>query len=329
MDGQYDPDYRQVEAFIALQILGGALFVLTALSAFIAQLRGGSRHPTFFSFCFAWVLFCVSYSLLYFAGQQGTRPEHGLCVVQSALVYAAPPLYVRALSPYPTLTRNDARASSATISLVTHLLLNVLLALSRTADKRRSSLSSAALVLVPWVIWVAVFVGVLLFGIHHSDLVQISPNGTFCILTHTTLPKLTSVWATIASTVLVSEEAVIAILLYRNREVFSAGLGRNKTMAIRVGIFTALGVAAIAVALVYTVTQKRGVQFDLLIAAIPPSAAVIFGTQKDILQVWVFWRKYDHTESHATEGSAVLTTILSSRMTASIPSHPVPASQSV
>lgn len=312
MDAQYDPNYRQVEAFIALQILGGALFVLVALSAFLAQLRGGSRHPTFFSFCFAWVVFCVSYSLLYFAGQQGTRPEHGLCVVHSALVYAAPPL-----------------ASSATISLVTHLLLNVLLALSGTADKRRSSLTSAALIIVPWVIWAAVFIGVLLFGIHHSELVQISPNGTFCVLVHTTLPKLTSIWATIASTVLVSEEVVIAILLYRNREIFSSGLGQNKTMAIRIGIFSMLGVGAIAVALVYTVTQRRGVQFDLLIAAIPPSAAVIFGTQKDILQVWVFWKKYNHTASHGTERSAILTTILSSRMTASMPSHSVTASQSV
>jgi len=312
MDGQHDPNYRPVEAFIALQILGGTLFVLVALSAFLAQLRGGSRHPTFFSFCFAWVVFCVSYSLLYFAGQQGTRPEHGLCVVHSALVYAAPPL-----------------ASSATISLVTHLLLNVLLALSRTPDKRRSSLTSAALVVVPWVIWAAVFVGVLLFGIHHSNLVKISPNGTFCILVHTTLPKLTSLWATIASTVLVSEEVVIAILLYKNREVFSGGLGRNKTMAIRVGIFIMLGVGAIAVALVYTVTQKRGVQFDLLIAAIPSSAAVIFGSQKDILRVWVFWKEYNYTERHGTERSAILTTILSSGMTASMPPRSVPASQSV
>ncbi|KAF8067923.1 hypothetical protein FPV67DRAFT_1164802 [Lyophyllum atratum] len=314
MDGQYNPNYGQVEAFIALQIIGAALFILVAFSAFIAQIRGGRRHATFFSFCFAWVAFCISFSLLYFAGQQDARPtpEHGLCVVHSALVYAAPPL-----------------ASSATISLVTHLLLNVLLALSSTSDKRRSSWTSAALIIVPWTIWVAVFIGVLLFGFHHPELVAVSPNGTFCVLVNTTLPKLTSVWATIASTVLVGEEVVIAVLLYRNRDILS-GLGHNKTMAIRVGIFSILGVGAIAVALVYTVTQKRGVQFDLLIAAIPPSTAIIFGSQMDILRVWLFWKKHENTETaHGDERSGILTTILSSRMTASIPAHSGSASRTV
>ncbi|KAF5383192.1 hypothetical protein D9615_004910 [Tricholomella constricta] len=124
------------------------------------------------------------------------------------------------------------------------LMLNVLLAL-RTADKKRSSFTSAALVVIPWVMWAAVFVGVLVFGLRHSEFVQISPNGTFCILVNTALPKLTSVWATIASIVLVTEEVIVAVLLYRNREVFP-GFGQSKTMAIRVGIFTAVGLGAIA-----------------------------------------------------------------------------------
>jgi len=314
MDIQHDRNYRQVEAFIALQIIGGALFLFVAVSAFLAQLRGGSRHPTFFSFCGAWVVFCVSYSLLYLAGQQDARPapQHGLCVIQSALVYAAPPL-----------------ASSATTSLVTHLMLSILLALSRTTDKRRSSLMSAALLIVPWLIWVVCFVGILLFGLHHPKSVELSPNGTFCILVDTTLPKLASIWATVASTVLVSQEVIITVLLYRNREVFS-GFGHNKTMAIRVGIFTTLVVSAIAVALIYAVTQKRGVQFDILIAAIPPFTAIIFGSQKDILQVWFFWKKCDYrTAARGSEGSAALTTILSSRITASFPARSGPAAQSV
>ncbi|KAG6909019.1 hypothetical protein DXG01_002405 [Tephrocybe rancida] len=89
-------------------------------------------------------------------------------------------------------------------------------------------------------------------------------------------------------------------------------------MAIRVAVFTILGIGAIAVALVYTVTNQRGIQFDLLIGAIPPGAAVIFGSQKDILQVWVFWKKYEYTPAQdATSHPAVLSTILSSRGTIS------------
>lgn len=85
---------RLVQAFIALQIIGGSVFILVVLSALVAQRRGGSRHITFFSFCFSWIVFCLSYSLLSFAGQQLALPgpDHGLCLVQSAFVYAAPPL---------------------------------------------------------------------------------------------------------------------------------------------------------------------------------------------------------------------------------------------
>jgi len=294
-----------VDAFISLNIIGLILFSLIVISALIAQLRGGSRHATFFNFCFAWIIFCISYSLMYLAGQKGARPpDHALCVAQSALVYSAPLL-----------------ASSATITLVTHLMINILMVLATSPDKIRSSLISVALVIFPWVIWMAVFVGVLFFGINHATLVQLSPNGTFCVLAESNLPKLTSIWATIACTVLVAEEVIIGILLYRHRDVFS-GVSQSFTMAIRMGIFSILGLAGIGVALVYTITKHRGIQFDILIAAISPAAAIIFGSQKDILRVWIFWKTYQpEPVSEAISGSAVLSTILSSRVTVSSQPH--------
>ncbi|RDB27558.1 hypothetical protein Hypma_003850 [Hypsizygus marmoreus] len=307
MDGHHYRNHSLVQAFVALQIIGGSAFVLVVLSAFVAQRRGGSRHPTFFSFCFSWIIFCISYALLSFAGQQVAvpGPDHGLCVVQAALVYAAPPL-----------------AGSATVSLVTHLMLNVLSALSESPMKRRSSMMSVILVLVPWITWVAVLVGVLLFGVHHPDLVGLSPNGTFCALVKTSLPKLTSVWATIASTVLFSQEVIVAVLLYRNRDIIS-GFGQSIAMAIRIGVFTIMGIAAIAVALVFTVTEKRGVQFDVLLASIPLSAAVIFGSQWDLLRVWMFWKPYDADSEPAqrSEHSVVLSTVDSSQTDLSAPRH--------
>jgi hypothetical protein len=89
-----------MQAFVALQILGGVSFILILLSAIVAQYRGASRHPTFFSFCLAWIIFCVAYSLLFLAGQQTIVPDHKLCIVQSALIYSAPPLSVRNSGQY-------------------------------------------------------------------------------------------------------------------------------------------------------------------------------------------------------------------------------------
>ena len=88
-----DVNFRLVQAFVALQVLGGVSFILIFLSAIVAQYRGACRHPTFFSFRLAWIISCVSYSLLFLAGQQNiTTPDHKLCVVQSVLTYSAPPL---------------------------------------------------------------------------------------------------------------------------------------------------------------------------------------------------------------------------------------------
>ncbi|KAH0582081.1 hypothetical protein H2248_011736 [Termitomyces sp. 'cryptogamus'] len=241
-------DNRGVQAFVALQILGAVLFVMITTTAFVAQRRGGSRHPTFFSFCFSWIVFCASYALLTFAGQQ-ERPDHSMCTVHAALVYAAPPL-----------------AGSTTVSLVTHLLLNVHLALYKTAKKRGSLFVSIALVFTPWIIWISIVIGVLFFGFHYPDLVQFSSNRTYCILIKTSLPNLLSSWTTLFFAILIVEEIVIGVLLYRNRDLLR-GYNQSATMTMRVMVLTIFARSGIAVAFVYTVTDKLGIQFDLLIGA--------------------------------------------------------------
>jgi hypothetical protein len=277
MSTPYDSDMepRLVEAFVVLQLVGGALFLLILVLASIAQHRGASRHSTFFSFCLAWIIFCVSYALLAFAGQQisSIPPNHWLCIVQTALVYGAPPL-----------------ASSATVCLVTHLMLNIKVAFSYSITKRRSNLVSILLVIAPWVTWLAVTVGVLIFSIRNEQFVMLSPNGTFCVLVQTALPKLTSVWATLASVVLIAEEIFIGVLLYRNRERI-AGVQQSAGMAVRVVIFTIGGITAVVIAFYYVTTSRRGGALDVLLATLPVYVAVVFGSQKDILSVLAFWER--------------------------------------
>ncbi|KIK02750.1 hypothetical protein K443DRAFT_677338, partial [Laccaria amethystina LaAM-08-1] len=68
------------------------------------------------------------------------------------------------------------------------------------------------------------------------------------------------------------------MLLYRYRvviEIFSQALG----MAIRVLTFTLTGILAIAVSLVFVITRSRGVQFDVVLATLLLSTAIIFGSQ--------------------------------------------------
>lgn len=82
---------RVVQAFVGLQLAGGFGFAFIILSALLSRAK---KHTTWFSFCTTWIVFSFSFSLLSLAGQQASEPKRGLCIAQSALIYAGPPLYV-------------------------------------------------------------------------------------------------------------------------------------------------------------------------------------------------------------------------------------------
>jgi hypothetical protein len=82
-----------IHAYIALQLIGGVGFAIILFTALLS--RGVKRSPTWISFCASWVYSCFSYTLLSFFGQQtGKNLDHALCVIQAALIYADPALYV-------------------------------------------------------------------------------------------------------------------------------------------------------------------------------------------------------------------------------------------
>ncbi|KAJ7170729.1 hypothetical protein C8R43DRAFT_1120477 [Mycena crocata] len=63
------------------------LFVV--LTAWISP--GVYRTPAWYSFMGSWMFFCLSYFVI--VGQQvGAEPPFGVCLAQSAAIYAAPPL---------------------------------------------------------------------------------------------------------------------------------------------------------------------------------------------------------------------------------------------
>ncbi|PPQ76148.1 hypothetical protein CVT26_011798, partial [Gymnopilus dilepis] len=270
-----DESTSLVNVFLALQISGAAAFGLTVLSACI--FRGVKRHPIWFSFCISWVHFGLSYSFLLFAGQQyRPSPAHIPCIIQAGLIYSAPFLVM-----------------GTCLGLVIHLMLNILSALSPSPQKKSYRTAINILLVLPWMMWIAIFVGVLVFALSHKEEVALSRNGTYCVIGDYSIPKMTSISTTIASTSIVGLEAFIALLLYRNRAIVNI-FSQSLAMAVRILIFTVLGFGAIAVGLVFTITKTRGIQFDIIIAILPPSAAIIFGTQMDLLRGWVFWKKPAH-----------------------------------
>ncbi|TFK41760.1 hypothetical protein BDQ12DRAFT_733211 [Crucibulum laeve] len=260
-----------VRAFIGLQLAGAFSFLLMVGSALV--LKSVKRHAIWFSFCISWIIFGLSYTLLSFAGRQFSTPSFGLCVTQAALVYSAPPL-----------------AGCTSLSLVSHLLLSIITALSQSAVKTSHKQFIRALVILPWLIWIAITIAFLVFGIRHADDVRLSFNGTYCLLVNTPISKVTSVFATAASVLIISAEVMIGVLLFKYRAIVDI-FSQSVTMAIRIVIFTFLGMTAIVMGLVFTLTEQRGIQYDIVVAMLPPGTAFIFGTQLDLLYGWTCWRR--------------------------------------
>ncbi|KAG6819261.1 hypothetical protein H0H93_013617 [Arthromyces matolae] len=128
---------RVALAFIALQLIGGCGLLIIMVTAAIG--REIKRHSTWYSFVASWIVSSISYTLLAFAGQRtGPIPDFGLCLIQGALIYAA-----------PTLT------GCTTLALVLHMLLN-LRRLLANAPFRTSSFAVAALLILPWLVWLSI-----------------------------------------------------------------------------------------------------------------------------------------------------------------------------
>lgn len=85
-------DAALVSVYIAFQMAGTLGFLVIVLTAALSSRV--MRHPTWFSFCLSWATWGVSFSLLFYARQQTQLTSHTLCIVQSALVYTMPFLWV-------------------------------------------------------------------------------------------------------------------------------------------------------------------------------------------------------------------------------------------
>lgn len=79
----------ELRAYISLQLIGLIGCLIIFVTGFFAE--SALHHTAWFSFMFSWVLFTLSYLLLFISGRLKNTP-FGLCLVQSALTYAAPTL---------------------------------------------------------------------------------------------------------------------------------------------------------------------------------------------------------------------------------------------
>ncbi|KAJ6567421.1 hypothetical protein DFH09DRAFT_1314534 [Mycena vulgaris] len=277
-----------VNAFLGLQLTGGlglAIIVLTALGS-----RNVKRNSTWYTFCLAWILSCISYTLVFLAGQQDS-PGFGICVTQAAGIYSAPAL-----------------TSCATLSFGIDMLIGVRAASGNIPPNRRYSIT-LVLLIIPFLIWLSLFLGFLLvggrfvsllnskkfkFGVNNPGFVEKGitpprPNGTYCDLDSFTPAKISGLIVVAATLLLLVIEVYIGTRLFRSRKLLK---DRQLTrMAVRVMVFSLLGALGLGVGVAYVLYSKQGPVFDIILALLPVCGVIIFGTHMDLINVWFFWRR--------------------------------------
>ncbi|KAJ7650202.1 hypothetical protein FB45DRAFT_1017601 [Roridomyces roridus] len=258
--------------FNFLQIFGFFALGIIVLTAWLAPTV--HRTGAWYSFMGSWMSF---YFLI--AGQQeGAQPNLSVCIVQAAFVYAAPPL-----------------TSTVSVAFLLHLFSTVSTIFT---SSNRSRNWRVVMHLFPFAVHFVIFLETLIVGLANSDKVFRDRTGMFCSFNNIPFQlKLTSAVVILDMIAMLVLEALTFVLLRRNWAAFKRLRVRsNGTLSlplmIRVSLFSFLPMIAMVLGTMSFMPDPpiSEAQSNVVVAFLPTAAAVIFGTQQDILRVWMFWK---------------------------------------
>ncbi|KAJ8074957.1 hypothetical protein PM082_019284 [Marasmius tenuissimus] len=261
--------------FNALQIIGFTLNILIVLIVAVNN-RRVRRTALWYMFMSGWVFWCIAYAILFLVGYQGSqKPPTGLCLFQAALIYALPPC----------------------MALFTLAILTQLYCAMHSSIKHGRPIQhiNAVCTFVPLVAFAGVFIEVLVVGIKDPGTVTRDTTLMYCNTKNSTPAKISSLIVGVASILMLILESVVIITLFnywnafvRIREV--PGNILSGTMAFRITVFSFMPMIALVLSVVAVLSKNASAISHVAIAFLPTVAAIVFGTQKDVLSAWMFWK---------------------------------------
>ncbi|KAF8169110.1 hypothetical protein K438DRAFT_238677 [Mycena galopus ATCC 62051] len=245
------------------------------------------RSGLWFRHIISWIIYSASFLLL--VGNQFTpTPPFGLCMVQAALIYAAPTL--------PTLSG---------VCFVVDLSISLSSAIYGKT-KMRPALSKFLLV-SPQIVYVLVFFEVLLV-VQEPGIVVRDVDHLYCHIT-SPIPTLVSASIVICTgIVIVPLEIWIAVLVCRNWDTFRRSNLRmgdphtSLTMLIRVALYTVMSLTGVGLGSI-SLASTSVPYWQLVLPIVPFLAAITFGTQTDLMRCYAFWRKSEAETSDPKEST--------------------------
>ncbi|KAF9444668.1 hypothetical protein P691DRAFT_736113 [Macrolepiota fuliginosa MF-IS2] len=268
-------DRTLVILFDVLVLMAVVLLLCTLLPAVFS--KNVYRSIGWYNLMTAWLVYSLSYGLLVGRQVESADPPLDLCLFQTSLIYAVPGL---------------ASASMVCYNVEFYLIISGL----RSGTPRPPSFSRTFwLVVIPWLVFLMIILEVLLlvFPGRQLHLLHVAANNLYCHLNNSAPAQVTSAIIICAVVILIPLEVCTGSLMYRNWDVFG-NLSRTTrrlflTVYLRLIISTLAAVTAFAFSMLTFVFKTPDAK-SLVYPIVPIAIAFAFGTQKDLLRAWLFWR---------------------------------------
>ncbi|KAJ3732184.1 hypothetical protein DFJ43DRAFT_1182676 [Lentinula guzmanii] len=256
--------------FDILQFTALALISATYLSALFSQKL--QRMKTWFALMISCLLYCISFVLLV-GHQTGPSPSLDLCLFQAGLIYAAPP-----------------SVAAAGLAFVVELYLRLTTTLTQ---RRLDNRIITGLLFMPPVVHQIIF-WIAILGFPKPDIVHRNQQQMFCDIGDDIPTTVTGITVIVLIAMMILLELYTIYYLWSVRSVFRDLRKRCEcgpifpfALFVRVGIFTFAG----DILLNKRSALSGGAGTIDLMAVIPLTIALVFGTQEDIVQIYKFWKK--------------------------------------
>ncbi|KAJ6576530.1 hypothetical protein DFH09DRAFT_1149593 [Mycena vulgaris] len=268
--------------FDVLQLLALALLFAMLLPAMFSQ--AVHRMKTWFNLIVACVVYCISFLLL-LGHQSGPEPPFQLCIFQAGLIYAAP-----------------ATVAAAGLAFVVELYFRLSSTLSvTTVNERRITILLFVSPLAHLIVfWVAIFTGLSQpVGDEGVPIVLRDSSGQYCHINSSIPTTVTGVTVILFIALMIITEVYTVVYLIRRRSGFRGIRLPTGTFPLPLFIRTAsytlaggLGIILVDI-LMNSSAATSGSKYVVtdLMAIIPLSVALVFGSQMDIIGVYMCWRR--------------------------------------
>ncbi|KAJ3870769.1 hypothetical protein F5051DRAFT_434381 [Lentinula edodes] len=294
-----------VICFFVFQLIG-LLFAMLALVAGIFSTS--SRHASWWRLMVSWAVFAFSYTLLLFEGHafEGI-PARSICILQSSLTYAAPPLSVSRTICVDNVDDNRQFRG---------LRFGPRAGCPPTRDEKDTGEKGEAppaytlwgnSSIAPYVIFITVIIISLGFALAAPD-VNLTVVA-YCSLDNHVPGRITAGLVVIIIVAVLSFNVSFYIAFRRESSFCYKGFYRSAL--IRISSFSLFSLFAIIIGLFFFLLAFIGkhnsvkglMDLNVILSLMPVAGTVTFGSHKDLLNALIFWKRKEPLNANVQDVS--------------------------